>query len=272
MATRLFEGKGHASVYKKYRFSPPQEIQDLIFNYLGERLTKPYELAVDVGCGTGQSARILVPYFQKVIATDISEAQIEEAKTSDKGIPNLNYIASPAEICPVDDASVDLLTACAAVHWFNIETFLKEVDRILKPGGCLAFFTYTPSMEVHYKDRSEQMIKVFNEVQDILAQYQNEKVKHVKTGYKEIFEAIPYTDKKRIENIITKSPMSIGEILGLIQTFSMYQSYLKVEPEKAKELLATTEQRFLEIMGVTSLDTSVELCLHNVCVLASKPK
>ncbi|KAM4626658.1 putative methyltransferase [Discoglossus pictus] len=269
MATRLFEGKGHASVYQKYRFSPPQEILDLIFSYIGERLKKPYGLAVDVGCGTGQSTRIWVPYFQKVIGTDISEAQIEEAKKD--AFPNLSYSACPAEVVPVDDASVDLLTACAAVHWFDIETFFKEVDRILAPGGCIALFTYLPKMEVHYKDRSEQMIKVMNEVEDILAPFRNSKVHNVITGYKDIFESVPFTDKQRMENIIAKVPMTIGQVLGLIQTFSMYQTFLKNEPEKAKHFLATTEQRFLEIMEVTSLDTQVELWLTNVIVLASKP-
>uniref|UniRef100_A0A8C5R3C2 Methyltransferase type 11 domain-containing protein n=1 Tax=Leptobrachium leishanense TaxID=445787 RepID=A0A8C5R3C2_9ANUR len=271
MATRLFEGKAHASYYQKFRFSPPQEIQDLIFSYMGERLTKPYGFAVDVGCGTGQSTRILVPYFEKILGTDISPAQIDEAEKADD-FPNLTYSACPAEELPVDDASVDLVTACAAVHWFDTEKFLKEVDRILKPRGCLAFFTYVPDMEVHYKDRSEQLTKVFSKVQDALDPYVNDKVYHVKTGYKDIFDAIPYTDKKRVEKITVKMPMTVAEVLGLMQTFSMYQSFLKAEPEKAKELVVATEQRFLEILEVSTTEAKVELWMNNVCLLASKPE
>ena len=37
-------------------------------------------LAVDIGCGTGQSTRPLAPYFEKVLGFDISEAQLENAK------------------------------------------------------------------------------------------------------------------------------------------------------------------------------------------------
>ncbi|MEE6490445.1 hypothetical protein FKM82_015878 [Ascaphus truei] len=224
MAARLFEGKDHASFYKKYRFSPPQEIQDLMFSYLGERVGKPYGLAVDVGCGSGQSTRTLAPYFQKVLGTDISEAQIKEARKADD-FPNISYSVSPAETLPVDDTSVDLITACAAVHWFNIDKFLKEVDRILKPHGCLALHSYLHNMEVHYKDRSEQLTKVMYEVHEGLAPYSSEKVNHIRSGYKEIFEAVPYTDKRR----------------------------------------------FLEIMGVSSNETKIELWLRHVCVLASKP-
>ena len=38
------------------------------------------KLAVDIGCGTGQSTRPLSPYFENVLGFDISEAQLENAK------------------------------------------------------------------------------------------------------------------------------------------------------------------------------------------------
>jgi ubiquinone/menaquinone biosynthesis C-methylase UbiE len=33
-----------------------------------------------VGCGSGQSTRLISPYFKRVIGTDVSESQVEEAK------------------------------------------------------------------------------------------------------------------------------------------------------------------------------------------------
>ena len=41
---------------------------------------QPLKLAVDIGCGTGQSTRPLAPYFEKVLGFDISEAQLENAR------------------------------------------------------------------------------------------------------------------------------------------------------------------------------------------------
>ena len=38
------------------------------------------KLAVDVGCGTGQSTRILSPFFRRVLGLDVSQAQIENAR------------------------------------------------------------------------------------------------------------------------------------------------------------------------------------------------
>ncbi|KAM3915803.1 putative methyltransferase isoform 1-T2 [Leptodactylus fuscus] len=271
MATQLFEDKEHASKYQKYRTSPPQEIQDLIFSYLDKRLNKPYELAVDVGCGTGQSTKLLAPHFVKVLGTDISKAQIEEANKVLK-LPNTTFRTSPAEEVPVDDASVDLITACAAVHWFDIGKFLKEVDRILKPSGCLAFYSYLPIRDIHYKDRSEQMCKVMSEIDDAINKYEHEKVQRVRNGYKEIFDAIPYTDKLRRDDVIIKVKMPLSDLIGLIQTFSMFQTYYRLEPEKAMDFIKTTEQKFLKIMEVSSSETEVEVCFRYVIVLASKPK
>lgn len=34
MAYRLFEGKDHASMYQKYRFTPPDQLKDIILQYL----------------------------------------------------------------------------------------------------------------------------------------------------------------------------------------------------------------------------------------------
>ena len=41
-------------------------------------------LAVDVGCGSGQSTTILAPHFDKVVGLDISAAQIDEANKKEK--------------------------------------------------------------------------------------------------------------------------------------------------------------------------------------------
>ena len=45
--------------------------------------SKPFKVAVDVGCGSGQSTRPLAPHFEKVIGIDVSEAQIAAARQTD---------------------------------------------------------------------------------------------------------------------------------------------------------------------------------------------
>ncbi|XP_073501852.1 putative methyltransferase DDB_G0268948 [Phyllobates terribilis] len=271
MATRLFEEKEHVYYYQKYRFSPPKKIQDMIFSYVHHKLDEPYELAVDVGCGTGQNTKILASHFEKVLGVDISQAQIEEAKIA-VNLPNTTFRVSPAEEVSVDNATVDLLAAHAAVHWFDIGKFMKEMHRILKPGGCIALFCYYLPTEIYYKDRSEQMSKVISEIDNHLSKYQHEKMNLVRTGYKDIFEAIPYTNKLRRDDILTNIRMTLADLMGFVHSLSLFQIYRSFDPEKAMDFMKTTEERFLEIMEAPSSETEFDVCFKYVLLLASKPK
>lgn len=49
------------------------------------------QLAVDVGCGSGQGTAFLAERFAKVVGTDISQAQIQEARAAPSP-PNISYL------------------------------------------------------------------------------------------------------------------------------------------------------------------------------------
>lgn len=72
----------------------------------------------------------------------------------------------PAEELPFEDASVDLLASFTAAHWFDIEKFMREVNRVVRPGGCVAISTYTVDMSLHYGTCSEKLTQIFREVRD----------------------------------------------------------------------------------------------------------
>ncbi|XP_033028211.1 putative methyltransferase DDB_G0268948 isoform X2 [Lacerta agilis] len=242
MATRLFEDRAHAAFYQKYRFSPQENLQGVIFSYLEKKRVSPGQLAVDVGCGSGQSTRMLAKHFEKVVGTDISEAQIEEARRVPQP-PNVSYLVCPAEDLPFEDSSVDLVTAFAAVHWFDGPRFLREVERVLKPSGCVVFSSYNSDMQLCYKDCTDELTEIFRETQDQLFTFRNEKIKLVENDYQEIFDSLPFQEKKRMTDIFDKIPMSVADVIGFFQSFSPYRLYLEVQPEEAKSLLQNTERR-----------------------------
>ena len=72
---------------------------------------------------------------------------------------------SPGETLPVSDSSVDLVTALSAVHWFDVDMFLSEVDRVLRPGGCIFLAAY-PLIRIKTEDAlvNEQIDKAMDEV------------------------------------------------------------------------------------------------------------
>ena len=163
MAIRLFEGKEHAKLYAKYRPTYPDAMFEEIFKYCFTNVsdTVPLDIAVDVGCGSGQSTRPLCRYFRKVIGSDVSEQQIKSAvsKTADEDIEiygNVEYRTSAGEdLSFLEDSSVDLITIAQALHWLNHDVFYSEVKRVLKPNGVFAAYGY--GINVLDNDEAEKL-------------------------------------------------------------------------------------------------------------------
>ncbi|XP_061579933.1 putative methyltransferase DDB_G0268948 [Cololabis saira] len=270
MAYRLFEGKGHASIYQKYRFTPPTELKNIIIEYLDKKKGQPHVLAVDLGCGTGQNTRLLAPCFQKVVGIDISDCQLEEARAV-PGYPNITYSKGPAEELPFPDGSVDLLTAASAAHWFDREKFFVEANRVLKPRGCIALLGFSdPNTKLKYKDCGDKLDHIYQGVKRVLAPYTSNPAIEAEGKLEGVFSAIPFPDKERIESFRVKNLISVRHLLGFIETWSMFQGYKKKDPKSAEDLLVNTQKRFLDEMGVTSLDTEIEQHFEYFCLLASK--
>lgn len=95
-------------------------------------------LAWDCATGTGQAAVGLVPWFDRVIASDASPAQVRAAEARD----TVAYLAATAEACPLRSGTADLVTVAQALHWLELDGFYQEARRVLAPGGMLAAWTY----------------------------------------------------------------------------------------------------------------------------------
>ncbi|KAM9363987.1 putative methyltransferase [Pholidichthys leucotaenia] len=270
MAYRLFEGKDHASIYHKYRFTPPDELKNIVVQYLDKK-GQPHQLAVDLGCGTGQFSRLLAPHFKEVVGLDISECQLEEARTV-PGFPNVTYRKGTAEELLFSDGSIDLLTAASAAHWFDQSKFLAEASRVLKPGGCMALLGFCDSnTRFHYQDCGEKLKIIYEEIKQVLSPYTSEAIALCDAKLEKLYSAIPFPDKERIEAFQTRSSIPVSNMIGFIESWSMFQAYKKKDWKSAEELLSNTQKRFLDAMGVTSPDSEIERELEYFCILASKP-
>jgi len=83
-----------------------------------------------------QPTSFMAPYFKKVLASDISEKQIETARAQNK-FDHLTYSVERAEVVDVEDHCVDLVLSAVAAQRFDLTRFLREVSRIIKSDGCL---------------------------------------------------------------------------------------------------------------------------------------
>jgi len=97
----------------------------------------PGATALDVATGGGHTALCVAQHGWKVTAGDIAPKMLENAKKllADAGF-ELETRLFPAEAIPFADSSFDLVTVRVAPHHFSSpEKFVREVARILKPGG-----------------------------------------------------------------------------------------------------------------------------------------
>ena len=101
-------------------------------------ITPRHQLAWDAGTGNGQAAVALAQYFSRVIATDFSAGQIENAISH----PRVEYRVAAADQSGAASESVDLVTVAQALHWFDTGKFFAEVNRVLMPSGAVAAWTY----------------------------------------------------------------------------------------------------------------------------------
>lgn len=108
------------------------------------------ESILDVGCGPGTAVRALAPHFSHAIGFDPSDGMIVTARdlagTTCTSEP-IRFEISTAEDLgshlspPIKDASIDLITASTAAHWFDMPRFWTSAARVLKPGGTVAIWT-----------------------------------------------------------------------------------------------------------------------------------
>ncbi|GLD63432.1 putative methyltransferase [Lates japonicus] len=235
MAVRLFESKKHAAAYLQYRVSPT-ELISTIMNYMEKKTLKHFNLAVDVGCGSGQGTVLLAPYFTKVVGTDISPAQLEMA-LANSNPPNVSYRQSPAEELPFASGEVDLVAAMTAAHWFDHQRFLQEADRVLRPGGCLALISYTTDMELEYGDVSNRLNDICKEFYAALLPFRDP---YLGSGsvriYLDMFDSCSYPDKEWNECMLIKRTLPLNGYIGMVETFSSYQKLQKKDPDEAERL------------------------------------
>ena len=102
---------------------------------------EPHWQALDIATGAGHTAAAFAPHVARVIASDVTDEMLAEARklAAAKGFANMETAPADAEALPFEDGRFDLVTCRIAPHHFtDIPMFVAEVWRVLKPGGTFA--------------------------------------------------------------------------------------------------------------------------------------
>jgi len=123
------------SNYVKYRPRYPREVLETLRADCG--MSRASVLA-DIGSGTGILTEILLSNGNVVFAVEPNAEMRQAAESSLVSHPRFRSVDGRAEATTLPDASVDIVTAGQAFHWFERDAARGEFARILRPGGWVA--------------------------------------------------------------------------------------------------------------------------------------
>ncbi|KAK7286697.1 hypothetical protein RJT34_21882 [Clitoria ternatea] len=221
------QAKQYADARPSY---PPQ-----LFQFIASK-TPSHQLAWDVATGSGQAAKSLAVTYKNIIATDVSEKQLEFATK----VPNVRYQHTPPTMTMAEleqkvapEGTIDLVAIAQGLHWFDLPTFYKQVKWILKkPHGVIAAWCY-------YLPRVTDAIDTvfdnfyFNDS----SPYWDPARRLVDNKYRTIdfpFEPVDGTDHTGPFEFVTETMMDLDDFFTYIRSWSAYQT----AKEKGVELLA----------------------------------
>ena len=201
-----------------------------LFEWLAEQCPVR-DLAWDCGTGSGQAAIDLATYFASVLATDASPAQISQAQAHDR----VEYRVAAADISELESCTVDLVVVAQALHWFDVDQFHQEVQRVLKPKGIIAEWCYG-IIEVE-DEAINRLIQHF--YHNVVGAYWPPERKHVETAYRDLPFPFHPIDAPAFVMQVT---WNLDQLVGYLRSWSSTALFIKtnrVDPveELTKELL-----------------------------------
>ena len=95
---------------------------------------------LEVGCGTGMILKEIHPVARRAVGIDISPGMLAQAE--ERG---LEVVEGTATALPFEDDSFDVIYSFKVLaHVEEIELAMREVARVLRPGGMAALEFYNP--------------------------------------------------------------------------------------------------------------------------------
>ena len=126
-----------APLYERYRPGPSELAVDWI-------LPGRVATVIDLGAGTGALTRLLLTRAEHVVAVEPDDRM--RALLTER-VPGARAVMGRGESIPIPDRTADAVVASSSWHWMDPVPTLREVARVLAPGGTLGVLWSGPDPE-----------------------------------------------------------------------------------------------------------------------------
>jgi SAM-dependent methyltransferase len=200
-----------AKLYSKYR----PEYPDALFEWVSG-VVPNHKAVWDCATGSGQAAKGLAKYFDRVIATDASAEQIAQAEQS----PKIEYRVADASDSGLPDHSVDMVTVAQALHWFDLDTIYSEAKLVVRPGGALVVWGYgDPVLD---SEPLEKILHTYN--RGTIEEYWMPERQIILDGLK----TVPFPFREiETPGMHLEKDWSLPDLIGYVRTWSATANYIK---------------------------------------------
>ncbi len=137
-----------ASHYERYRPGPPLRAVDWLLPVRVGRV-------VDLGAGTGALTRLLIDKADEVVAVEPDD-RMRAVLTEE--LPGATAVMGRGESMPLPDGGADAVLASSSWHWMDPVPTLREVGRILAPGGILGVLWSGPDPEGPFLVQARELL------------------------------------------------------------------------------------------------------------------
>lgn len=192
------------------------------------------KVIADIGCADGYGTTYLADYAKSATGVDYSAETVALASQKHKHKSHLNFVQSSVPPLPFNDESLDVVTSFQFIeHIEQRLSFIKEVYRVLKPGGV--FLCTTPNIKMsiarnpfHVHEYTFDEMK--GEVSQVFNQFELKGLQGNKT-VNEYYEA----NAKWAKKIIKLDPLGIHKLVPANWLVAPYNFLTTIMRNKLKE-------------------------------------
>ena len=230
---------GFADVYNNARPTPPEVITKTIGMYLGG----VPDTVIDLGSGTGLSAQIWKDIAKTVIGIEPNDDMRAEAEKNVK-YANISFRKGVSNDTKLPADYADVVTVSQAFHWFDIDSTLTEVYRILKEGGVFAVFDcdWPPAVDWQVEAAYDELRHKCNVIADAVEKpaVKNDKGSYIKRfnefgKFRFVKEIVCHSVEKSTAERIKGIALSQGGIQTAMKTDSSAIDYVNTFCELVDE-------------------------------------
>lgn len=114
---------------------------NIILKAIDSLQVKPHDTILEIGPGNASHVKDIISKADNInyYGIDISETMVTEAQKINNGLLNVLFKLSDGNTVPFEDNYFDkIFTVNTIYFWKNPDSYLMEINRVLKPGGKIS--------------------------------------------------------------------------------------------------------------------------------------